>query len=133
MPILHKTSKDALLTVQQAFPTAGAANDSSSMDLNPGRKPLGLELQFDFPATPNLANGKNLTVTVHDSDDNSSLAAVSTLGAVSQIGPTSGGGVAKQVWFPVPVDTRRYVRAHIVADAVSGDCTAQKLTFSVVF
>lgn len=128
------TDKNKLVT--KALPAANAANASDSIDLGtttPGRIP-DVELRVELPATPNLADTKSITLTVKDSADNSTFAAIADLPAIT-VGPGSGGtgGTAVDRRFKLPIGTRRYIRLDAAVEASGGDNTAKSTTLSLVF
>jgi len=71
--------------------------------------------------------------TVYDSADNSSFAALAGVSTFTVTGPASGGGLAvSQPAVKLPYAARRYLRFAVVADAASGDVTAQTARLSVL-
>ncbi len=127
--------KDANLKVTTALPAAGASNNSAAIDLKTaqaGNIPfVGLEVYV--PATPNLANTKLVTLTVQESDDNSSWAAAKSVAAVVVTGPASGGGVETRQAFNLPLTLKRYIRLNQAVEASGGDSTAVSTELALTF
>ncbi|HEX4638990.1 MAG TPA: hypothetical protein VH170_05845 [Chthoniobacterales bacterium] len=135
MPLNTRSLRDANLQVTKALPTAGASNQSSSIDLatiNAGRVP-GVELLIDLPATPNLADTKKVTLTLKDSADNNTFAAVTDVPGQVTTGAGGAGGAAINYQFKLPIGLRRYIQLDQAVDAAGGDSTAKSGTLSVVF
>lgn len=123
---------DALLRGTRALPAQNANVNSTSIDLGPdGRALVGTVSDFvvDFPATT-TATGQTQTVTVQDSADNSSFAAVVGLGTRVLTG-ASNATPATELRWRLPVSVRRYVRINIAASATTGDQSANIATFAI--
>lgn len=132
---MARTLSDFTLTKSVALPAAAGTASTAGIDL--GNTTLqaageGFRWRVEVPATPNLANTKNLTMTTEDSADNVTFAAIAGLGNKVITGPSSGGGAAYALEVNLPPHTRRYVREKVVADSASGDVTAQSLTAKLV-
>jgi hypothetical protein len=118
-----------------ALPSAAGTVNSASIDLGsttPG--PLvetGLTLEVNLPATPNLANAATITVTIQDSADNSSFAAVANVSTIGLLGAGGVGAAAKNVRLPLPNTVRRYVRASAV-QVSTGDNSAVQMRFAAI-
>jgi hypothetical protein len=137
MPRIHRITKDAALLVTTALPAAGATANGSSIDLGsdePGPIVDDFDVLVEVPATPSLADTKNITITLQDSADDSTFAAIGALKA-QVIGPAAGGagGSALEFRCKLPATVRRYVRASYAVDASGGDNTAISGTLSLVF
>jgi hypothetical protein len=131
----QKGLTDANLSVSKALPAAGATNDSDSIDLGTtsgGRVPR-VELQVSLPATPSLADTKHVTLTVYDSADNSSFAAVADIPAISIVGAGGVGAAAYSHNFKLPLGIRKYLRLHQAVEAAGGDNIAISSTLKLVF
>lgn len=119
-----------------ALPAAAATAYSPSLDLEQVLGGLIESIAFEasIPATPNLVEAKTITVSVEDSADNSSFAAIDP--AITTVVTGAGaaaGGAAKSVRFRLPPTARRYVRMKIVMLAAAGDNTGVDLTFKALF
>ncbi|HEX3817671.1 MAG TPA: hypothetical protein VHW03_05230 [Chthoniobacterales bacterium] len=126
---------DLNLQVSQALPAAGASNNTASIDTgnaNPGRIP-NVEMVFAMPATPSLADTKNITLTLQDSADNSSFALVTDIPAKIVTGAGGVGGAGLIYQCKLPIALRRYVRLDAAVDASGGDNTALSYTLGLVF
>jgi hypothetical protein len=136
MPILdQKGLTDANLSVSKALPAAGASNDSASIDLGTtsgGRVPR-VELEVSLPATPALVDAKTITLTVQDSADNSSFAAVADIPAIVLTGAGGVGAAAYDHNFKLPLGIRKYLRLHQAVLAAGGDNTGVSSSLKLVF
>jgi hypothetical protein len=72
--------------------------------------------------------GQTLTVTVQDSADNSSFAAVDGCEVVVLTAASSVFAAAQQRW-PLPASTRNYVRLSVAASATAGTSTSESIGF----
>ena len=130
-----RTLKDLNLQITKALPAAGASNNSNALDtanVNPGRN-QDCELLIEVPATPNLANGATITLTVQDSPDNAAFAAQSELPPIILTGAGGVGAAAVARYFKFPITCGRYLRLNQIASAGGGDSTAVSSTLSIVF
>lgn len=117
---------DALMRRTTALPAAGAAANSTSVDLHAlevGPVGANLEVHFTIPDVPDLADTKDLTVTFQDSADNSTFAAVAGTPTLTFTGAASAGASGNKVRFYLPPATRRYVRGSYAVEADGGDNT----------
>ena len=135
--INKRTLRDLNLAKTTALPAAGATANSASIDTafeNPGRIAEGPELLVELPATPSLADTKSITLTVQDSADNVTFAAVADLPVIT-VGPAAGGtgGAAVERQFKLPIGARRYLRLAAAVEAAGGANSAISSTVSVVF
>ena len=117
-----------------ALPAAGAAAYTPALDLGQtvGGEVEGIALEIAVPATPALVEAKVITITVQDSADNSSFAAIDPLISTTITGGTGGGAAAKSVRFRLPPTARRYVRAAFSIPADGGNNTAVEATLSLL-
>ena len=126
--------RDAKLTKTKALPAAAATNNADSVDL--GSTVLGpagdeIELEINLPATPSLVDAKSITITVKDSADNVTFAAIVGVGTVVSL--SAGGGAAALVRkLRLPAHTRRYLRVDAAVEAAGGDNTAVSYTYAVL-
>lgn len=119
----------------QALPAAAASNNTASIDF--GQTILGplagdLEVLVEIEATPALVDAKTITLTLKDSADNSTFAAIPTLAAVVQTGASSAGAAANSVRFKLPPSCRRYLRLDAAVLTAGGDSTAKNYTLKVL-
>lgn len=126
--------KDALLTRSLALPAADASASTSPIDLeatSQAESPFEVEIRVE--ALPNLANAKTLTVTLEDSANGASFAAISGLSTLTVTGANGAGADAVSRKVRLPSAARRYLRATAAVQAAGGDNTASSLTLSLVF
>ena len=126
--------RDKALEVVTALPAADASADSDSLDLGAaGVASLErAELEISIPALASLANDKDVTVTVQDSADNSSFAAVNELSTVVVTGGGGTGSDAATQKVRLPSTTRRYVRLNLAVEAAGGDNTGDIVTHRIL-
>ncbi len=127
--------QDASLTVATALPAAGATAHSNAIDLHEkyGYALEDIEYLLSIPATPNLADTKNITITVEDSADGVNFAAVPALATFVVTGAGGVGAAAASRRFRLPSDARRYLRVSAVVDAAGGGNTAVSFTLTPLF
>ena len=132
-----RTLRDTSLAKTKALPAANASNTSDVLDLtsvNPGRTAGDqFELLVELPATPSLVDTKKVTLTIEDSADNSTFAAVADLPVITVTGAGGAGGTAVEHRFTPPASLRRYIRLAQTVEASGGDNTAKSATLSLVF
>ena len=126
---------DANHVKTKALPAAAAANATDSIDL--GSTILGpladdVEVLVEIEATPSLVDDKTITLTLKDSADDSSFAAIATLATVVQTGAASAGAAANSVRFKLPPSTRRYLRLDAAVLTAGGNNTAKTYTLKVL-
>lgn len=127
----NRTIKDAKLVVTRVCPAAAANADSASIDLGQVNAfPINeeVDLQIAVPATDTLVEDKTLTVTVQDSADDSSFAAVATLPTVVVTGAATNISAAKTTVLKLAGSVRRYVRINVAVEAAGGDVTDTTVT-----
>jgi hypothetical protein len=119
--------QDAALSVTKALPAADANNTSNSIDL--GSVALGptgdhIEVEFGVPATPDLTEGDTITLTLQDSADDSSFAAIAPLTTIVVTGAAAAaGGAAASRIIRLPRTTRRYIAVNAAVLTGGGDNT----------
>lgn len=128
---LSHSQKDALLIVTKALPAQNTTNTSDSIDLGLGI-PEHVQALIELPATPSLADGQTITLTLHDSADNSSFAAVAALASLAVTGAGGVGAAATSRQVALPPGIRRYIRLSQAASATAGNNTAVSATLSVL-
>lgn len=122
---------DAALSKSKALPAAGAANYSTSIDL--GSTKLGpladlIEIEIAIPATPSLVDDKTIILTLKDSADDSTFAAIAAVGTLTVTGAGGAGAAAASLRVKLPPATRRYLRVDAAVLAAGGDNTAVSYT-----
>jgi hypothetical protein len=128
--------RDTNLKKTKALPAAAATNYSDSIDLldsAPGIKMRNAEIEVALPATPSLVDAKTVTLTLQDSADNSTFAAIPTLATVVATGASSAGAAAVTRLFKLPETARRYIRLKQDVLTAGGDNTAISTTLSVIY
>ncbi len=126
---------DASLQPSIALPAAGASSVTAAIDF--GNQVLGptadsVEIEVVVPATPSLVDTKNLTLTIQDSADGTTFAAIPGGPApIVTTGAGGAGGPAVDTTVRLPWFTRRYVRLQATVDAAGGSNIAQSATMFV--
>lgn len=131
-----RSLKDANLSVTKALPAAAAANYSDVLDLKtalPGRTAQPFELSITLPATPALVDAKTITLTLKDSADGVTFAAVADLPPIVSTGAGGVGAAAIDRRFKPPIGLQRYLRLDAAVLAAGGDNTAVSTTLALVF
>lgn len=126
---------DANLTKTKALPAAAASNATNSIDL--GQTTLGpsadaIEVLIEIEATPALVDAKTIILTLKDSADDSTFAAIPAVGVVTQTGASSAGAAAASLRVKLPPTTRRYIRLDAAVLTAGGDNTAKSYTLKVL-
>ena len=135
-PNYARNLRDLSFEVSKALPAAAATAYTTALDL--GQTAIqsleSVEFEISIPATPALVDAKTITISVQDSADNSSFAAVDPAITTVITGvATSQGGPAKAVRFRLPSQTRRYVRLKTDVLTAGGDNTAVSVTLAALF
>jgi len=126
--------KDAELIRTVALPAAGASASTASIDLSATTQTEShFEVEVAVPALPNLAEDKTATVTLEDSADDASFAAVAGLAPLEVTGGTGGGASAASLRVRLPNSARRHLRATADVEAAGGDNTAASVTLALIF
>lgn len=128
--------RDTNLKETKALPAAAATNYSDAIDLldsAPGLKMRNAEIEVALPATPLLVDAKTVTLTLQDSADGSSFAAIPTLAPIVATGVSTSGAAAITRLFKLPENVRRYIRLKQDVLTGGGDNTAISTTLSVVY
>jgi hypothetical protein len=128
--------RDTNLKKTKALPAAAATNYGDSIDLldsAPGIKLRNAQIEVALPATPSLVDAKTVTLTVQDSADNSTFAAIPTLSTIVATGASGAGAAAITRKFKLPEDARRYIRLKQDVLTAGGDNTAISTTLSVIY
>lgn len=132
---LTRRLQDANLVKTKALPAANAANASDSIDL--GQTTLGpaaddIEVEISIPATPALVDAKTITLTLKDSADNSSFAAIPSIATLVQTGAGGAGAAAASRRFKLPPSTRQYLRLDAAVENGGGSNIAVSYTLKVL-
>lgn len=120
---------DLDLTISRALPAQSTTDYSSAIDLmatNPERIGALTDLYIKVPATT-CATGQTITLTVQDSADNSSFAAVTGVATLVLTGASNATAETERT-IKLPPGVRRYVRVSIAMSATTGDQTAITVT-----
>ena len=126
--------KDAELIRTVALPAAGASASTASIDLAATTQAEShFEAEISVPALPNLAEGKTATVTLEDSANDASFAAIAGLAPLEVTGGTGGGASAASLRVRLPNSARRHLRATADVEAAGGDNTAVSVTLALIF
>jgi hypothetical protein len=126
--------KDAELINTVALPAAAATATTEPFNLI--QKPpheCHFEVELTLPALPSLADTKKATVTLEDSADGITFAAIAALASLEVIGAGGAGAATINRKVRLPSDVRQYIRAKIVVEAAGGNNTAKSLTMALVF
>ena len=126
--------KDAQLIKTLALPAAGASGHTDTLDLLQGPdQEAHFEVELSLPALPSLEDGKSVSVTLKDSEDDVTFNAVAALVPLTVTGSGGNGSAAATRKLRIPSDTKRYLRADVEVEAAGGDNTAQRLSLALVF
>ena len=115
------TRRDALLKSVKAPPAAAGTAVSTAIDLGnatPGAVGDKIEVEIAIPAPPALVETKTITVTLHDSADNSSFSAITGLETVVVTGGTGGAGPAVTRTARLPSSSRRHIAGRAGARSI---------------
>lgn len=126
--------KDAELIRTVALPAAGASASTASIDLAATTQVEShFEVEISVPALPNLAEGKTAMVTLEDSANDASFAAIAGLAPLEVTGGAGGGANAASLRVRLPNAARRHLRATADVEAAGGDNTALSISLALIF
>lgn len=128
------TREDAYFSISRTLPVQNSNNDSTAIDLEDVSPELvgeGAVLYINVPATT-CATGQTITVTVQDSANNSSFAAVASLPTLVLTGVSNATAAAERQ-YRLPPSIRRYVRINIATSATTGDMSGFTATMKLKF
>jgi hypothetical protein len=129
-----RSLKDAELIRFVALPAAGHDASTTPLDLTQGPPQEDCyELEVHVPALPSLADGKSATVTLEDSVDGITFAAIAALAPIKLTGAGGAGSTEVTRRVCLPSTTRQHVRATVAVDAAGGDNTAKQVTMAMLF
>ncbi len=133
MAQLHsRRNKDANFIATAVLAQAGVNSTGFDLEQVQGGLIEGIQLEVAVPAVAGISDTKVLTFTLQDSADNSNWAAVDPSVTTTVTGAGGTGTPAKTVEFPLPPNTRRYIRIAQTATATSGTFTGS-VTVSLLF
>lgn len=126
---------DALKVVTKALPAAAASHNTDALDLEQvvGGQVESIAFEVEIPALPALVQDKTLTVSVQDSADNETFAAIDPAITTVVTGGVGNGAAAKTVRFRLPPGARRYVALNLAVLTGGGDNTGVSVTFRALF
>ena len=132
----QRFTKDACLIRVFNLPATGATVNSDALDLGnaeigPGARHFDVEMASN--AAPALADGKHITLTLQDSDDNVTFAPVAYIAPQVLTGAGGAGAGASKIQFGLATSIRRYLRVSATADASAGNSTAVTASLALVF
>ncbi len=125
MRLHSRRQKDATFITSKAIHTTEAFSDSFDIE----EMNEGLLLEVVSPGSP-ATTGKICTYTLQDSADNVTFAAVDPKVSTT-ITAASSALAAKTVEFPLPPNTRRYIRVAQTGDTLGS--VAGSFTVSLLF
>lgn len=132
----HRNRTDKSLIRTFALPAAAATANSTAIDLEseaPGVVLETIELEVSIPALPALADDKTLTVTIQDSADGTTFAAIESLADIVLEGSGGEGNSGKTRRYKLPGNTRRYIRVSAAVEAAGGNNTGVSVTVTPLF
>lgn len=130
-----RTITDADLTVTTALPAAAADVDSDSIDFGAASIAAleSVELEISIPATPDLTEDDTITLTIQDSADDSTFAAVEELEPLVVTGAAAAaGGAAATRKYRLPSSAKRYVNVNAAVLTGGGDNTDVSFTWRIL-
>jgi hypothetical protein len=127
---------DARLLIQTPLPAANASVTSASINLNAvtaGRIPR-VEVDIQVPATPALTNTDTITLTLMDSADNVTFAAIPVYEPFVITGATGNpGGLAFDIRLKLNLLVRQYLALQATVSAGGGSNIAVSTQLALVF
>lgn len=130
-----RAADDSNLQVTKAYPSAGATNTTSAIDLGtdePGQIWRMAYVRADIPATANATNSATTFLfTLQDSADNVTFANTTPLVQLQITGASSVTNTAQSVKLPIPPGVQRYIRVQQIAPTASGANTGVTNTFTL--
>lgn len=126
--------QDAALEKAVAIAAAGATAVTVGIDLGQpeGGKLENINVVVEVEALPELVKDKTVIVTIEDSADDVTYAALADAPTRTLTGGDPKGAAAVEFRFRPPLLTRQYIRAKAVTLAAAGDNTAKSMTMSVL-
>jgi hypothetical protein len=124
--------EDALLTITRAFPAQNTNANSGAIDLltaSPDWVSRHANLLLNVPATT-TATGQTITITLQDSADGTTFAAVTGYSTIVLTGASNATAALERVII-LPSYVRRFVNVNIAMSATTGDQTARIVTLKL--
>jgi hypothetical protein len=132
----NRNIKDVSQEVSVSLPAAAANVNSASIDLGyePGQIE-NAEIEIAVDETTALVDTKDVDVTLYDSADDSSFAAVAVFAApLLKVTGVSGNGNDETKLHVRPARTiRRYIRINVATETAGGDVTAHEAHLRILF
>jgi hypothetical protein len=133
---MDQARRDSTFARTKVLPGAGATNLTDVIDLesvlgDPGVSKFLVEIAVPAVAG-NTDSSKSFTLSVHDSANNSSFAALAVPLTLTVPGVTSTGSVAITKTFRLPPDVRRYIKFSQTAPSVV-DVSAATIAYDLLF
>ncbi len=134
-PSYARNLRDAAFVAAIALPAAAATAYTPSLNIGQtvDQNLEAMEFEIAVPALPALVENKTVTISVQDSADNSSFAAIDPAISTVITGGSGNGAAAKTVRFRLPSTARKYVRLKIDVLTAGGDNTGVSATLSALF
>jgi hypothetical protein len=132
----NRALQDAAFQKSKALPAAAASNDADGVDL--GTVALGptgdhIELEVSIPATPSLVDAKIITLTIKDSADGETYAAIPELSTLVRTGAGGAGAAAATRRVRLPRTTRRFVTVGAAVETGGGSNIAVSYSYKLIF
>lgn len=126
--------KDLTLQANIALPNAANTVNTNGIDLGATPYPAATKkIEVQILTTQSTgANSKNINVTLQDSADNSTFAAIPELAAKVIAGNAANFPAASDV-YALPPTVRRYIRASALGEANGGNASDGTLTIALLF
>lgn len=126
---------DANLYKTKALPAANADNATATIDF--GQTILGpladeIEVLVEIEGTPSLVDTKLITLTLKDSADNNTFAAIPGVATLVQTGAGGVGAAANSRRYKLPPGTRRYFQVASNVENGGGNNTAKSYSVKVL-
>lgn len=129
--------RDQLMTTRESGPTTAGTTYSTALDTKAtdgvGNLTGRVQIFVDNNTVTGLSDGKNITLTLEHSDDNSSFAAVTGVPTIVITGAGGAGGAAADTyreWLP---SFKRYIRFKEVVDGTPGSISAWTYDFGIKY
>lgn len=133
-PVSERRFKDASLTKTIALPSGAATAATASIDLGK-TKPFPITEKFHCKLTTTAATGvndKTIVLSLQDSANNSSFAAIAGTGTLTIVAASSAYA-AGSLTVSLSPGTRRYIRAVAVGESGGGNASDGDLTLDLLF
>lgn len=127
--------RDQNFTSRESGPTSAGTTYSTALDT---RSPDGVgnltgkvQIFVDNNTVTGLSDGKNVTLTLQHSDDNSTFADVSGVATIVITGAGGAGGTAAENYRDWTPSLKRYIRFKEVVDGTPGTISAWTYDFGL--